>query len=105
MPKQKPVSNEKLAIAKLGSKNPNDSPKSDKKAAINTGSKSVKAEPEIPARPAKPVLIKLPRTLKKAARACAKAQGVKLRVWIVELIKIQLGKESTKAAAKSLQTL
>lgn len=104
MPKQKPVLSEKLAIAKLDSKKSSDSSKSDRKTASYTRSKSVKAESEIAARPAKPVLIKLPRTLKKAARACAKAQGLKLRVWIVELIKIQLSKESTTVAAKSLQT-
>lgn len=53
---------------------------------------------------AKPVVLKLPRTLKKAARACAKNQGLKLRAWIVDLIKIQLGKQFASSAAKSLQT-
>lgn len=53
---------------------------------------------------AKPVVLKLPRPLKKAARACAKAQGLKLRLWIMELIKIQVAKELASAPAKSLQT-
>ena len=59
---------------------------------------------EAKVRNAKPVVLKLPRTLKKAARACAKDQGLKLRAWIVELIKIQVAKESASLAAKSLQT-
>jgi predicted HicB family RNase H-like nuclease len=32
------------------------------------------------------IVLKLPRSLKKAARALAKAQDMKLRAWIVELI-------------------
>ena len=53
---------------------------------------------------AKPVILKLPRPLKKAARACAKDQGLKLRAWIVELIQNQLTQASASAAGKSLQT-
>ena len=53
---------------------------------------------------AKPVVLKLPRPLKKAARACAKDQGLKLRAWIVELIQDQLTQASASAAGKSLQT-
>ena len=62
------------------------------------------AKTDAKVRTAKPVLLKLPRILKKAARACAKNQGLKLRNWIVELIKIQVAKESASSAAKSLQT-
>ena len=54
---------------------------------------------------AKPVVLKLPRPLKKAARACAKDQGLKLRAWIVELIQTQLSKVPASPAEKSLQTL
>ena len=54
---------------------------------------------------AKPVVLKLPRPLKKAARACAKDQGLKLRAWIVELIQTQLSKAAANPAEKSLQTL
>ena len=54
---------------------------------------------ETKVRTAKPVVLKLPRTLKKAARACAKDQGFKLRAWIVELIKNQLGKVSASSPA------
>ena len=68
------------------------------KAAVDAFPKT-----EAKASSAKPVVLKLPRTLKKAARACAKAQGLKLRVWIVELIKIQAAKESA-SSTKSLQT-
>ena len=57
------------------------------------------AQTETEVRTAKPVVLKLPRTLKKAARACAKSQGLKLRSWIVELIKTQVS-----LATKSLQT-
>jgi predicted HicB family RNase H-like nuclease len=32
------------------------------------------------------IVLKLPRSLKKAARSLAKAQDMKLRAWIVELI-------------------
>ena len=71
------------------------------KAAVN---KIAKAETKTKASTAKPVVLKLPRTLKKAARACAKAKGLKLRAWIVESIKIQNAKESTSSATKPLQT-
>lgn len=54
---------------------------------------------------AKPVQLKLPRPLKKAARACAKDQGLKLRAWIVELIKTQLTQAAASTAENSLQTL
>ncbi|GEM_PF-3605923 len=63
-----------------------------------------KTQAKTKAASAKPVVLKLPRTLKKAARACAKDQGLKLRAWIVELIKIQIAKESTSSTTMSLQT-
>ena len=47
----------------------------------------------------KPILLKLPKALKKAARACAKAQDLKLRAWIVELIKAQLSQEDNYSVA------
>ena len=65
--------------------------------AIAKGAAIDKTETKV--RTAKPVVLKLPRTLKKAARACAKDQGFKLRAWIVELIKNQLGKESASSPA------
>ncbi len=52
----------------------------------------------------KAVVLKLPSSLRNAARVCAKNQGLKLRTWIVELIKIQVGKESTNSSAKPPQT-
>lgn len=84
--------------------------KSEPKKPIRTlamGKKSTRAKIKVVAidktetkvRTAKPVVLKLPRTLKKAARACAKDQGFKLRAWIVELIKNQLGKESASSPA------
>lgn len=103
MPKQKPVPKQKLAVAKSDPKEPIHALKLGKKSAAPSFIK-VQAESEVTARPAKPILLKLPRTVKKAARACAKAQGLKLRVWIVELIKVQLSKESTGVPTKSLQT-
>ena len=104
MPKQKPVPKQKkLAAAKSDPKMPIHALKLGKKSVAPSFTK-VQAESEVTARPAKPVLLKLPRTVKKAARACAKTQGLKLRVWIVELIKIQLSRESTTAPTKSLQT-
>lgn len=74
-----------------------------KKAAGKQDKIEIITKTETKASAAKPVVLKLPRTLKKAARACAKAQGLKLRVWIVELIKIQLSNASATAATKSLQ--
>ena len=47
----------------------------------------------------KPILLKLPKAMKKAARACAKAQDLKLRAWIVELIKAQLSQEDNYSVA------
>jgi hypothetical protein len=104
MPKHKPVPKQKkLALAKSDPKSPIHALKLGKKSVVPSFTK-VQADSEVAARPAKPVLLKLPRTVKKAARACAKAQGLKLRVWIVELIKIQLSKESAITPTKSIQT-
>lgn len=93
MPKQKKVE------AKSEPKKPS--------RTLAMGKKSNRAKAEVVAidktetkvRTAKPVVLKLPRTLKKAARACAKDQGFKLRAWIVELIKNQLGKVSASSPA------
>ncbi len=70
----------------------------------NKTSRAKATKTELKSAITKPVLLKLPPSLKKAARACAKDQGLKLRVWIVDLIKIQVSKESASSAPMSLQT-
>ena len=103
MPKQK------KAVAKpelkVKPKTLNQTLKNGKKTVDTKAKVDVFAKTAAKASRAKPVVLKLPRPLKKAARACAKAQGLKLRAWIVELIQAQLIKESASSAEKSLQTL
>ena len=96
MPKQKKTE------AKSEPKKPSRTPELGKKTALAKGKFAAITKIEAKASTAKPVLLKLPRTLKKAARACAKAQGLKLRAWIVETIKIRVADDAT---AKPLQTL
>ncbi len=98
MPKQKKVE------AKTKSKKPSRTFEFGKKTVRANAAIDAFAKTEAKASTAKPVVLKLPRTLKKAARACAKDQGLKLRAWIVELIKIQIAKESTSSAPMPLQT-
>ena len=96
MPKQKKT--DAKAKPKTPSRTLESGKKARAKAAVDAFAKT-EAKTKL-----KPVVLKLPRTLKKAARTCAKAQGLKLRAWIVESIKIQIAKESTSLPTKSLQT-
>ena len=74
--------------------------KNDAHAKVS-GAATSKIEKET--RKSKAVVLKLPSALKKAARACANDQGLKLRAWIVELIKVQIAKESANPTAKPLK--
>ena len=111
MPKQKKAAAKPELKAKTKPETFDQTLKNGKKS-VQAETKNVQAETKVEAfaklnakaSRAKPVVLKLPRPLKKAARACAKDQGLKLRAWIVELIQNQLTQASASAAGKSLQT-